>query len=230
MPIKTWDLKADFDGAYNIGLEPDGHPNTRSEIRGGYERSALFNASDPRLDYTTKEWGRILALFGAQFRTSARILIVGCGFGWSMERLVAGGYTNVWGVDTSAYIQAEKAAIDSRSGIANALQATRILNFDLTTAAGRTDCLAASIGADSRFDIIVTERVLSSLSDAEVTQMSSDLASMLVASGGLILHIETPPAVEADRQRLDMNFRTLDAIKTLVGTDSVISSSGRESR
>ena len=102
MPVKTWNTKADFDAVYDIGLEPQGHPNTRAEIRGNYERSALFNASVPYLDWVTPEWAALVAHFN--WPLGASILIIGAGFGWAVEYLQGEGYTDAWGQDTSTWI------------------------------------------------------------------------------------------------------------------------------
>lgn len=223
MPLKTWDTKADFDSAYDVGLEPDGHPNTRPEVRGHYERSAVFNAGDPRLDFVTPEWSAILDHFA--WPTTARILVVGCGYGWALEYLsLARGYAEAWGVDPSAYIQATKSEVSPQDGVQNALLGGRVLASDPSRDAGRDQCVCDSVGKGSTFDVIVTERVLSSLTDLEARVLSKALHSAaLLSSTGTVVHVENDgPAGLAG-----FNEKTLADWKALLPADSFAASGGR---
>jgi hypothetical protein len=92
MPIKTWDTKADWDGAYELIVPGQAE-------RGGYQRRSCqiphYAATD-----------RLVSVLG--LTNMDTILIVGCAFGWMLERFIDLGFTQVWGTDTSAYIQAQK--------------------------------------------------------------------------------------------------------------------------
>lgn len=222
MSLKTWD-KAGFDAIYDVGLEPDGHPNTRPEVRGHYERSAIFNANDPRLDFVTPEWSAILDHFDWPLTT--RIAIIGCGFGWSMEYLDSRGYSDTYGSDTSTYILREMANIDPRTGLPNALLSGRIQGSDLSVNAGRRRFIRNTIGRGNQFDVIVTERVLSSLSDLEAQEMSTDLHdAMLLSGAGAVIHVENDgPAAGL----VDFNEKALADWKKLIPSDSFVASGGR---
>ncbi len=222
MPVKTWDTKADFDAVYNIGLEPQGHPGTRAEIRGNYERSALFNASVPYLDRVTREWSAIVAQFAWPFDTS--ILIVGAGFGWSIEYLQAQGFTAAWGQDTSLWIQQELTTIDSRTDLPNSLVDGRISFGFLNSDAGRRRIRKDTIGPQPsrRFDVVITERVLSSLTDAEAQQMSTDIRADLLSGTGELIHIEHGPGPRDDTT--GWNWQTIDAWKLVLPADTFVES------
>src|SRR3990167_4428644 len=100
MPFKTWDTWADYQGAYDIGAEPDGHPNTRAEVRLSYHRTVMFPiARDHAVNVA-----RVLA-----WQPADKIVVIGCGFGWMVEVLINElGFTNVVGTDVSLYVQSNK--------------------------------------------------------------------------------------------------------------------------
>lgn len=226
MPTKTWDTKADFDGAYSIRLEryTGGHPNTRAEFRGNYERRALFSTTIPQLDPTTAEWANIVAHFNWSLTTS--ILIVGCGFGWTIEYLQSVGYASSWGTDTSIYIQADKDTVDPADGVKRSLDPTRIHDADVSKPNNRGQLILDTVGAGNRFDVIVSERVLTSLTDAEAVSFRNDLDEMRADPNGVIIHIETP--VSDGQQDPAMNWKSLADWKTLLPLDTIVRTGGRE--
>lgn len=216
MPLKTWDTKADFDATYNVGLEPDGYPNDRPEIRGHYERRALFNTVDSRLDFTTPRWTKLLEEYDWPLDTS--IVVLGCGFGWGIEILEAHGYTDVWGVDSSLHIQSLKATIDPADGIACSLVPGKIHPADLTVAAEVTSFLQAA-GHPNGLEVVITEYVLSSWSDVEVASMSAFLRGLklVVQTGGTVIHFEN----DGDGRIPGFNWHTLAEWQALLPNDVV---------
>ncbi len=231
MPRKTWGTKADFDDAYSIRLEryTGGHPNTRAELRGNYERRALFSPSIPQLDYVTPEWERILAHFG--WPTSTSICIIGTGFGWAIEYLNSVGFADVWGVDNSAYIQGAKDEIDPADGVKRSLVAARVRNENMVVPGDVKRFLRNSghrngPGGEEPFDVVVTERVLSSLEDSEATFLSGQIRTMnVVKATGTVLHLEEPPPREVD---LSFNWHTAAEWKALLPNDTIGFRFGRE--
>lgn len=228
MPSKSWDTKADFDAAYNIGLEPGGHPNTRAERRGHYIREALFNQAEPYLDSITPEWERILAHFG--WSTGTSICILGAGFGWSIEYLNAQGYADVWGVDSSLYIQTSKDEIDLADDTKRSLVAPRIHDAKFPAVDEVNRFLLDSshrngLAGEVPYDVFVTERTLTSLDDAEAVALSSDVRSLdVIKAKGEVVHIETPTS--RFRQDPTMNWQTLAEWKTLLPDDIIVRSGG----
>lgn len=232
MPSKTWHTKADFDAAYSIRLEryTGGHPNTRPELRGNYERRALFNPSIPQLDYVTPEWERILAHF--DWPTSTSIHIIGVGFGWSIEYLNGQGYADVWGADNSMYIQDAKEMVDPNDGIKCSLVGAKIRNTNFTVPSEISQFLLDTghrngPGGEVPFDVCITERVLTSLTDVEAVTLSAEIRNKdVVKVGGLVAHIEVPS--EPDGQDPTMNWHTLAEWKALLPNDIIVRSGGRE--
>lgn len=218
MPVKTWDTKADFDAVYNVGLEPQGHPSTRAEIRGNYERSAIFNASVPYLDFVTPFVNNLIAHFA--WPTTHSILIAGCGFGWTVEAFRAAGYDATWGVDTSAYIQAEKDNTDSRNGLKHSADGTRVRNDNMGVRAQRNRLLRDTVGQNEFYDVVLTEFVISSWTDAEAQSNLAFVRDDIVNPvGGMMLHAENdsePPVGGLD----GFNVHTLENWKLLLPLDS----------
>ena len=186
MPLFDWSQKSTYDQWYDFGAEPDGHPNTRDEIRLGFCRAVTF----PAVQQKAIKIRDIL-----QFGFNQRILIVGGGFGWLAEALEALGYTNIISIDDSTWIQSNKntteqieveLAIKKAYGInpndpltSEMLQhrgrlwdggvRTRcskgVLNNNLSTGRLRKDIKDALGGVDP--DIALSDSVLESLTDNE---------------------------------------------------------------
>lgn len=177
----TWD-KAMYDLAYDMGAEPDGHPNTRGEIRLHYHRYVLF-----------PEMLRRAQFFVQQFSLTAasRVLVVGCGFGWTAEALSALGIPTI-GTEISSYIQTNKSLTED-ADIAEA-----IAKVGLTAVAGeglghfnrlRGDGVRTRAtvmeednmnnasrnrvknGLGGSITLCITEDVLTSLTDAECSSL-----------------------------------------------------------
>jgi hypothetical protein len=97
MPV--WD-KAAFDQFYSSGAERWGHPNTRPGIRLHYHDYSILRHQ--RSLYAPQ----LFALLG--MNAGDDVILVGCGFNSTAEGLADLG-VRVIGLDTSDYIQAEKA-------------------------------------------------------------------------------------------------------------------------
>ncbi len=230
MPVKTWDVKADWDGAYSIRLrryDPDGWAGPGPEPRGNYERRALFNPTIPQLDYVTPEWERILAHFG--WATSTAICIIGVGFGWAIEYLNAQGFADVWGNDPSLYIQGAKDEIDPADNTKRSLVSARVHDAKFPTPGEIRRFLRDSghrngPGGETPFDVCITERVLTSLTDAEAVTLSAEIRNKdVVKAGGTVVHIES---AASDSDDPTMNFKPLAEWKTLLPNDSIVRSGG----
>lgn len=204
MPFRSWATKADWESAYDVSAEPWGHPNTRAEVRLSYHRAVFmpwFRWAMPKL---------VAAL---SLKTTDRIALIGCGFGWGIEVLGEMGFASVVGTDTSAYIQASKGSteeadinakivgvgLDPARGAGAELKAklwdggtrsrvaSRILNEDLASVQSRRrlrDFLAG-------LDWIITEGVVESLTDTEAKTLSTRAHQVTDAQ---IAHRITVPA------------------------------------
>ena len=228
MPSKTWDTKADFDAAYDIGAEGlYGHPSTRPEVRLHYHRSVMGNSAQRIADHFTTY------LTAANF--NRRLVIVGGGFGWVADELKKRGFTNVVVVDTSPYIQAEKDSDDDaeiRAEIAEVglnpdfgrgftllLQhktmgprrgTINILNEEISTTAGRNAIKAAVNGNPQ---IVVTEDVMTSFMDAECVQLDADCNAF--SGQQRVAHMVTVGRFDGS-QDLGYNWKTLVDWKLLI--------------
>lgn len=220
MPVKTWDTKADFDGAYQLIVNRDGiRPDLGETLEyGNYERP-LIGPGTPN-DTVTPVWDAILAHFS--WPTTTSILIVGAGFGWSMEYLISLGYSDVYAQDTSAWIQAEKGNVNPRDGQPNSTAPGRIHGNGLNNAGQRRQLVRETL--DREYDVIVSERVMSSLSDAEAAQASGWVhENDILQPGGVVVHIEVDSTGAGDP---GYNWHTLDDWKALIPADVWVSSNG----
>lgn len=179
----TWD-KSMFDLAYRFDAEPDGHPNTRPAIELHYNRYVLFPEMLRRARFFIQQFGLTAA---------SKVLVVGCGFGWTVEALTSLGIPAV-GTDVSAYIQGNKslsedgdidtavrlAGLDPTQGEGlvhfNRLRGggvrtnATVLNEDSSTSQSRNRVKTALGGS---ITLIITEDIVTSLTDAECAQLQS---------------------------------------------------------
>lgn len=196
MPVKDWDDPATWADQYHLFEMSNGRP-TGNMV--GYVRSSSIYAALQR---------RAIALDRTQrWRKNARLLIVGCGYGWTMEALEDLGYTNVWGSDPSTYIQSRKAT-ETRSATQSRVRAEGI-----SIAADRT---ALKTVAGGSFSGVVTEQVLESLPDSEAISFAGNVADML-SPGGTILHL-----IEQSGDDPDYNFKQLSQWEVLLGLGHVV--------
>jgi len=230
MPRKTYNTKADFDADYSIGAEPEGHPNTRPEVRLNYHRVVLLPFAQRRAEFLKRHF---------QWPPTSTIVVVGAGFGWLVESLEALGYTNVLGTDTSPYIQAEKgksedtdidmaitavgldpagtdATLRTRLRSGNRKQTSRdIFDEDIGDVSSR-DRLRDVFARD--VDIAISEQVLPTLDDAEAVSLSADMHVLGLSTE--VVHIVT---TLGGRQDPLFNWKTLSDWKRLLPDDTFIS-------
>ena len=201
MPLVTFPTLADYQAAYRVPL-PDGSV-------GHFERRWYFE------DQYRPQWERI-AVRSAWAKAST-ILVVGCGYGWGVEVLRGLGYTNAWGTDISPHIQATK-ALESNVP-------TRVLADDVLTAAGRT-AVATATGV-SKWNVIVTEDMLTCYSDSEVTSIQTTLRGMLAAKGVLLHILSTTDGSYPSDPRF--NWKPGAAWRALLGlSDGIVRVGGME--
>lgn len=236
MPLKDWNLKATWDAAYSSGAEgldsDRDSANPRAEMRLHYHKAAQEGIAASRAQRLAAELGP------AQF--NKRVLIIGGGFGWTAEVMLLAGFTGVIVTDTSVYVQAEQnnteeaeiraeitaVGLDPDTGRGAVLLSrhTRsgnrrpsgitLLDEDVSMAAGRNAIRAAAGG---NLQIVVTESVLESLTDAEAQTLSADIQSMQGPQD--TYHLVYTPSVSDDP---GYNFQSLAAWKLLIPGDTFI--------
>ena len=233
MPLYNWD-KAGYENAYNIGAEPDGHPADRPEVRLGYHRAVLL----PYAQNLATNLYRVL-----NWTSSTRLVIVGSGFGWTVECLRFMGMTNVIGVDTSPWVQANKTLNDeseideaiTKTGLSPSSEqgqaikaklvpmtgggprskvAADILNEDVSSAPARAR-VRQRIGGQPTFEVL-TESVIESLTDSEVQAASGFIHQL---TSGRVSHLFFP---RDDGNFLPLNWKTTQEWKALVPADTFV--------
>lgn len=168
MPLKDYSTKAAFDADYQTGRQA---PN--GQLGGNYERWWLATAHGDALQRIVEQ---------LQLAPGASIFVVGCGFGWGVERLAALGF-EAWGADTSAWIQAEKGATNPKDSQPNSTAPARILPHDVTTAQGRQR-VRQDTGITT-WDCIITDHLLEVLADAEAVSLSAWIHANYLGAGPL---------------------------------------------
>ncbi len=200
MPTKFWDTKADFDAAYKYNAEWDkGRPNTRPGIKLHYTREIQIPQCDKRAQHIIDHMGWTAP--------GPTVVVLGAGFGWLVECFEARdpSYTNMVGVDTSLYIQAEKdnteeadidaaiasVGLDPATGEGLSIKSRRfadtgirsrtskgILNKDINKAQERKEIRTAlGLSGNEKPQFILTESIIESLTDQEVIDGTSQLLS-----------------------------------------------------
>lgn len=179
----TYQTKADYDATYELYAERYNYPLFRPYAKLHYNRAVLFGMLQRRAGY-------LINILGIQ--PTDKVLLVGCGFGWTMEGFINQGVPDTWGTDTSAWIQSAKTTserpdieeavaatgldpysgeglalveqIGSKYGFQRSLYPTRILNEDGQKQASRNRIGQAIGGAP---DWIIVEDVSPALNDAD---------------------------------------------------------------
>jgi 2-polyprenyl-3-methyl-5-hydroxy-6-metoxy-1,4-benzoquinol methylase len=121
------------------------------------------------------------AIQGRFTNRTARILIAGCGAGYTVAELTERGYTQVWGCDAAAWIinqgKAEMPQIASRLLVADCTVRSHL-------SAVRT---AAGLTGSQRFALVITDDVLPCMeSEAELQTLLSELRRITQAMGHVV--------------------------------------------
>jgi SAM-dependent methyltransferase len=188
--LVSFDTQAAFDSAYSL-------PGV-----GNYTRAAFGDFHMGRIEEAARRSG---------WAKNQSILIVGCGFGWAVERLIAVGYTQTWGVDSSPYIHANKAAQTSAS--------SRIIDANILTPAGRTTI--QNVSGVNRFRYLVSEDVLPCYDDAGATELHAAMGLLRHAQGE-VGHVVTD-LQEGVMQDPAYNWKTVEDWRLLLSTPNVYS-------
>lgn len=202
MPDTVWDQSA-YDQAYR-GWDPDTGVYGPS-YRRGYMRDS-------------EQWRIELLQLGLQlpgFTPGKYVLVVGCGFGWSIEYAIdEWGHTRIWGTDISSWIQSNKYDTGNL-GVAQARSdvVERILNIDIRTPNADQLLKAAGAGQNGKFDWVITEEVVEGIDPAGLQDFLDACESILRPQGnvGHIITTELTPAGLGDihDRTLGIRWRSL---------------------
>lgn len=223
----TWD-KTLFDLAYDASAEPDGHPNTRPEIRLHYHRYVMYPEALRRAQFF-KDYFNLTS--------ASSVLIVGCGFGWTAEALNGMGVPTI-GTDTSAYIQGNKslsedtdisaeiakAGLSSASGEGlghfNRLRGdgvrtrANVLNESHNNNASRNRVKQAF--TSGTVTLAISEDVVTSLTDAECAQLRTWVSGYSVPICHFVTEFANP------NPPFSFNSKSLADWKAMFPNDTII--------
>jgi 2-polyprenyl-3-methyl-5-hydroxy-6-metoxy-1,4-benzoquinol methylase len=140
---------------------------------------------------------------------TGKILIVGCGYGYTVKHLLDLG-ADVYGCDASAWAVLQAATVAP----------ARVTQVDVLDRVQMTSTLtSAGLRTNQRFTGIITEDMWSYFTDTEVAAALVEVRRLSSA----ILHIVT--AVESDAERNpNLNWKTLEQWKALLAPDLVTGS------
>jgi hypothetical protein len=133
---------------------------------------------------------------------ASRVLVGGAALGFLVEQFHLAGYPNVWGLDDSPLISGP-----GQGDIADGV----ILIDDRVQPGGAIRAKLRNITGDDEFDLVVTEDMLTCLTDAEI--LSEQVlfgCDATTAPGGAVCHIVTVKTSDAQPiKHPDLNWKTL---------------------
>jgi len=155
VPLVTYDTQAEYDGVYKIRIRDPAHPKFGQKL--SYTREAMARSKGPYDDTMTEYIDRFNVLTSLfSIGLTDRIIIAGSGLGFTLEPFLDAGYTNIWGLDSSTYINTIKAT-DARGDVI-------IIDEDFKNSGQLNAKLIAVTGANN-FKWVITESVLESYAD-----------------------------------------------------------------
>lgn len=159
----VWD-QALYDQAYRIRIKNPADPQVGQHVS-GYGRQFASNYLNPGDgDWTRSRFyeiriAQMQGILGPGLTANSRVLIVGAAFGFTVEQLIAFGIANVWGTDISQWI-ADNIVTEADPAIA-----PRLFQKDITDADAQS-FFQTNTGTNGKFNVIVTDDVLSSYDPA----------------------------------------------------------------
>lgn len=164
MPRKTWNTQADWDArphGVSCRIRDPQHPLFGQRV--GYGRVWAQRFKGPYDDNLTEFNDMRDGILGAfPIQTTDRILIAGCGFGFLVEAFHDAGFTETFGLDSSDHIDSNRAT-ETRGDV--------IFIKDDMRGGGRVLAAFRRETGDDIFDWIISQLVLESYEDAEMTDL-----------------------------------------------------------
>lgn len=186
MALVTYDTQAEYDGVYKIRIRDPAHAKFGQKL--SYTREAMARSKGPYDDNMTayqERFDNLTALFS--MATGDRIIFAGCGLGFTIEPFIDAGFTEIWGLDSSSYIDSVKAT-ESRGDV-------EIIDEEFKNSGQLNAKLIAVTGANN-FKWIITESVLESYEDGSEMDEILDAAEVGLTNGeplDQIIHMVYPP-------------------------------------
>ena len=216
---------ATWQSLYDLDAEPQAMVY-RPHVRLSYHRAVLAALMREHVEAYQRALGWL---------PTQRTVILGCGYGWSIEQLLAHGYVNVIGCDNSSLIQAQKdqteeddidaairaVGIDPTTGEGAGVKASLfdggprsrvpVLNEDGLTASSRDALTSACDGA---VDVVLTEDVLEAYADEDCVTLSTALHQL----APVVQHL-----VSVDQGQIFAgNWKSIEQWKALLPNDTFL--------
>ena len=256
MQIQDWTLQSTWDNAYKIKADErigDGKGSLTNPLRTHYHNFILKDSAGFRMQNLVTKLNIV---------TGSRIVVIGAGFGWSVEWLNANGYIAI-AVDPNQYLIGKAPTseefeiatlIEAKGGDINAHRidptdkiekpildilvrqdgkrtSETLIDEDLKKVNSRK-AIHSAIGKN--MDYVITENMLSTLSDAELIDVADNLDKFKKLQSGVpIIHLDTWTDESQDpdynwktgvewRAFFDNTFNLPDHILVRVGTLEVV--------
>ncbi len=191
MALVDFDTQAEYDGVYKIRIRDPSHAKFGQKL--SYTREAMARSQGPYDDNMTayqERFDNLTALFS--MATGDRIIFAGCGLGFTIEPFIDAGFTEIWGLDSSSYIDSIKAT-ESRGDV-------EIIDEEFKNSGQLNAKLIAVTGANN-FKWIITESVLEGYENGTDMDDILDAAEVGLTNGeplDQIIHMVYPsPGVGA---------------------------------
>ncbi len=179
MPKVPYVTQADWDAVYLIRIRDITHPKNGQKL--SYSREAMARSKGPYDDNMTEYIDRVTELTALfPIAVADRIIIGGCGFGFTVEAFIDAGFTNCWGIDDSGYIATNK-AVEARGDVI-------IIGEKFKVTAQLSTKLNAETGANN-FKWIITESILESYDDGVEMEEILDMAESGLTGGEPLTNI-----------------------------------------
>lgn len=169
MPKVLYNTEADWLGIYRIRIRDISHPLNGQTV--GYGRVWAQRSTGPYDDDLTEFNNRVanlVRLFSIQ--TTDRILVQGCGLGFLIEAFKDAGFLECFGLDNSSYISSIRAVEANANSV--------IVEQDIRGGGLMRAQLQTQTGGNS-FTWVITESVLESYEDLELSELLDDAESVL---------------------------------------------------
>ena len=211
MPRVTWSTRADWLNFYRIVM-PDGSTVTYGDDR-------LWSGDNPQ----NEVWARanalrafIMANGGAN---ADRILVVGAGMGFLVETLKLVGFTNVFGLDNSPFVQGKKATVAPN---------VVLVNSDFTGSVNSLRNALNTATGGRTFQWIITESMLESFTDQECTVILGQGPNLLAngVPNSHIIHLVYEPPFTYLPGSPTFNEHTMAQWKALAPTHTWMNAEG----
>jgi hypothetical protein len=221
-----FNTKEDFNSAYRANAERWGRPSNREPIVLHYHRCMLY----PMMERRAKVLVERLEIMPGE-----KVLIIGCGFGWTVEAL--NDYCVSIGTETSTYIldnmhtseepdivaAIEAVGLDASTGegleikeklLGDGVRTRAVILNENSYSEQSRNIVRQTLGG---IDYVITEDVLPAFDD----QNAKDFAAHIRQYAAPVYHLVTPLLVDS-AQDAGYNWKTVTQWKEIVGDDQYI--------